>query len=296
MRYLLPWLLICLPVRAQLFPIGPLLAASSQPSGGATEIQYPLDLVTNTFFGAYSFSRKLRSAYAGSALVVTRANDSATNNIGFLASGLVDNDAVLTFCGTNRGTATVAYDQTGNNRNLLNSGGPMLCDNGVLITNNTGRLAAKWDGTDDLLQSAALSTTLPLTYFLVARLDAFTLNDLMVSVNSTTQGAIKSGSTGGIRLNSGAILAWTGAALTATNFYLIDTWLESGTSDFINVNAATATVGTAGDNTSGGALVWGSSTLCPAMTCTEWLVVTGPISAGERTMISTNTMTFYGIP
>src|SRR5690606_27850748 len=67
------------------------------------------------FIHAYSH-RKLRNAYAGSAIRVRRSSDSATSDIGF-ASDELDESALTTFTGANDGFKDRFYDQAGS-RNL----------------------------------------------------------------------------------------------------------------------------------------------------------------------------------
>jgi hypothetical protein len=64
---------------------------------------------------AYSV-RKLRNAYAGSAMRVRRASDNAEQNIGFVAGNL-DTTSLTTFCAGTNGFVTTWYDQSGNARN-----------------------------------------------------------------------------------------------------------------------------------------------------------------------------------
>jgi hypothetical protein len=75
---------------------------------------YPLDLVPGAST-AYSF-RKLRSAYAGSAVQVRRSSDSALQNIGFAGLNF-DTAGFTTFIGAGTGSAATWYDQSGNANN-----------------------------------------------------------------------------------------------------------------------------------------------------------------------------------
>ena len=59
-------------------------------------------------------THKLRNAYTGPALQLTRASDSATLNISFL-NGLLDTAGLDAFLANTTGAVTVWYDQTGNN-------------------------------------------------------------------------------------------------------------------------------------------------------------------------------------
>lgn len=81
--------------------------------GGGAPI---LDQIATASIGAYS-TRRLRSAYAGSALRVRRSSDSAEQDIGFVGNAL-DTASMLTFCGAGDGFVVTWYDQSGNARNI----------------------------------------------------------------------------------------------------------------------------------------------------------------------------------
>jgi hypothetical protein len=75
---------------------------------------------------AYSL-RKLRAAYTGFAIKVRRNGDNATQNIGFTATGALDETALTTFVTngnlspTNSGTVSIWYDQSGKGRDVANT-------------------------------------------------------------------------------------------------------------------------------------------------------------------------------
>jgi hypothetical protein len=73
----------------------------------------PLDGITATAAAAYSF-RKLRAAYAGSAVTVRRSSDNATQNIGFDAQGNFHEPNYAAFVGLSTGTLASWFDQTVN--------------------------------------------------------------------------------------------------------------------------------------------------------------------------------------
>jgi hypothetical protein len=87
----------------------------------------PLDSITSVC--AYS-TRKLRTAYAGNCLQVTRNSDNAPQDIGFV-SGWVDYASITAFAPGGYRVNTW-YDQSGNVRNMLIAGGA------TLVVNNTG--------------------------------------------------------------------------------------------------------------------------------------------------------------
>lgn len=97
--------------------------------GGVTP---PLDSVTAV--RAYSVSRQLRTAYAGSAIRVRRSSDDAEQDIGF-SGGVLDTASLLSFVGAGDGFITTVYDQSGNAENSTQStaaGQPQIVASGVL--------------------------------------------------------------------------------------------------------------------------------------------------------------------
>ena len=65
---------------------------------------------------------------------VERLNDSTYQDFGFKANGDVNIDAIKTFAGSNPAKVVVWYDQSGNNRNLLEGSSA----DGPLILNSSG--------------------------------------------------------------------------------------------------------------------------------------------------------------
>jgi hypothetical protein len=112
---------------------------------------------------AYSL-RKLRTEYLGAAINVRRSSDSATQDIGFTASGDLDTVTLLAFVGVgNNGFVTTWYDQSGNGRNATQATAgsqPQIVSNGAIQTEN-GRPTLRFDGIDDYLAapSPLINTT-----------------------------------------------------------------------------------------------------------------------------------------
>ena len=126
--------------------------------GGAPAAAPVLDGLTT--FAAYSFSRKLYTAYAGNCIEVRRSSDSTTQNIGFDADGNLDAAALATFCGVGSGFIRTIYDQSGNTRDLTQTttaNQPRIFNAGVLETLPNGQPAAYFDGTNDVLTRASVA-------------------------------------------------------------------------------------------------------------------------------------------
>lgn len=109
---------------------------------------------------AYSL-RKLRTAYAGSAIRVRRSSDSAEQDIGF-ASGVLDTASLLSFVGAGDGLVTTWYDQSGNGRNATQATTteqPLIVSTGVVVQTGS-KPTLSFDG-GDRLQTASFSGALP---------------------------------------------------------------------------------------------------------------------------------------
>lgn len=78
----------------------------------------PLSALSANAAAAFSL-RKLRCAYAGSAIQVRRSSDNATTNIGFTTNGDLDTTSMKTFVGVNNAFVTIWYDQSGNGNNAI---------------------------------------------------------------------------------------------------------------------------------------------------------------------------------
>lgn len=79
-----------------------------------------LDKISTSSAAAYGL-RKLRKAYAGSAIRVRRTSDNAELDIGFNNSGNLNTAALLAHCGASSGRVTTWYDQSGGGFNQTNT-------------------------------------------------------------------------------------------------------------------------------------------------------------------------------
>jgi len=94
---------------------------------------------------AYSV-RLLRADYSGSLVRVRRSTDNAEQNIGADPIGNLDIQALTDFCGGGNCFVTTWYDQSGNNRNVIQpapSLQPLIIETGVLVTQGA-RAATRW--------------------------------------------------------------------------------------------------------------------------------------------------------
>ena len=94
--------------------------SASNTSGLISIVANPLDKigVTSGSMVAYSL-RALSSCYGGNAIKVRRSSDDATLDIGFTPQGDLDTTALKTFAGSGNAFITIWYDQSSNNRNMV---------------------------------------------------------------------------------------------------------------------------------------------------------------------------------
>jgi hypothetical protein len=117
-------------------------------------------------FAGYSL-RKLRSAYAGSAIRVRRSSDAAEQDIGF-SDNVLDQSALTTFIGANSGFVVTWYDQSGNARDLTiatEARQPTIVTTGTVETSNS-KPAIKFTNSNYLEVNASPST-IPTSFFTV---------------------------------------------------------------------------------------------------------------------------------
>jgi len=102
-----------------------------QAPSGVTPL---LDSVNETARAAFSL-RKLRAAYAGSAVRIRRSSDNAEQDIGFTVAGDFDATAATTFTGAGNGFVAKWYDQTANTYDAAQAGAsyqPKLVNSGTV--------------------------------------------------------------------------------------------------------------------------------------------------------------------
>src|SRR5579859_662791 len=107
--------LLALTLGASAQVVAPWQPGSYQPA--PTNSCCLLDTLASPVTAAYSF-RKLRAAYAGSAVQVKRASDSTTQDIGFV-SNLFDTGSYNTFCNATTCSINIWYDQSTNGSNWV---------------------------------------------------------------------------------------------------------------------------------------------------------------------------------
>jgi len=120
-------------------------------------VRQPAELASSLLLDTYSGAaaayslRKLRNAYAGSAIRVRRSSDNTSQDIGFNANGNLDTTSLLSFVGAGNGFVSIWYDQSGNGNNAAQTTSgyqPQIVNAGaVLLTNSKPSILL--DGVDD---------------------------------------------------------------------------------------------------------------------------------------------------
>jgi hypothetical protein len=115
------------------------------PTPSTTPPAKLLDAYPNAYIAVST--RKLRSAYAGSALRIRRDSDTTQTDIGFDANGNIDVAAINTFCSGTQCGVVSWYDQSGNARNLTAdpSQAPKIYTSGSAWTIN-GKVSPYFNG------------------------------------------------------------------------------------------------------------------------------------------------------
>lgn len=123
---------------------------------GVIPITYLLDSYPGAS-AAYSV-RRLSSTYSGAALRVRRSSDNAEQDIGFVGFDL-DTTALSSFVGANNGFVTKWYDQSGNNRDMVQTTAglqPTIISSGSLIIRN-GNLSIYYNNTFNIYHTTSYS-------------------------------------------------------------------------------------------------------------------------------------------
>ena len=126
-------------------------AFKNKPTAAGPPAAQPLiDTVGVDAIAALGF-KKLRSAYTGDCIQLRNATSGFVTDIGFDANGDLDTAAIASFCGTDNGTISIWYDQSGNGFNFStaqtpNAGNtsqePYIYFNQAITTDVQGNIAA----------------------------------------------------------------------------------------------------------------------------------------------------------
>jgi hypothetical protein len=275
-----------------------------------------LDALGVTAKVAFS-TRKLRAAYAGSALQVRRSSDNTTQDIGFTAGGDLDTTALSTFVGANSGFISKWYDQSGAGADAVQAtqaAQPRLVNAGTNDTLNS-KPAIRFTATTQQLGSpASASYTSAVLWNAVGTVaDLTTIHAFMGSNPSNSGFELRINTSGAIEylLQGSAGLSVSSGFTMATNAqHIIEFDYDSvpGTGPCHTI--ADGTVYSTNNNGSG--MVVNAGTLClgsVAAGIADGLIGflaevfifdlpggSGGLSAGNRTTLHTDQKAYWGTP
>jgi hypothetical protein len=132
---------------------------------------------------AYSL-RLLDSTYTGSAIRVRRASDNAEQDIGFDDNEL-DTSALATFCSGTDGFVKTWYDQSGNANDATQTttgSQPKVYDSSTGVVTENGKPAVEFDGINDNLTSALISSSTEVSIAAVHKNPSQTDYDTIIGV------------------------------------------------------------------------------------------------------------------
>lgn len=266
-------------------------------AGGLPPTPLLLDLYPGAV-AAYSV-RKLRLAYAGSAIRVRRASDNAEQNINFNNSGELDISGLTAFCTGTNGFVTTWYDQSGNANNLTQisaTAQPKIYDSILGVVLVFSKAALSFDGTNDFLYSSlssiinqpfyssmvstvSINAIVPAIYF-----DSTPPNRAVLAKWNTTQTEVFAG---------GQIL---GSTFSNGIRYLFST-LYNSTLSYLYRNNVLSVSGNAGSNKMGDIFFATRYTLSNySQINSQELIFWNSDQSSNRNAININTQTYYGIP
>ena len=220
------------------------LAAELTVTGSATLL---LDLYPNAA-AAYSL-RKLRTAYAGSAIQVRRSSDDTIQDIGFNSNGDLDEISLLLFCGVGDGFVTTWYDQTIGANNLTQSvaiNQPQIVSSGSVIKTLGNKPTCRFSGNQWIYKNWTFTLTQPYTNISVNRFVSFTTpsffpyimrNEFGNDVNLSLMGYLDS--VGGLRIYNGTSLSSSVVRTSNTNYLWFA--IANGALSSLSINNVTNT-------------------------------------------------------
>lgn len=273
--------------------------------GSATASCCVLDGITTGIKAAYS-TRKLLTAYAGSALRVQRASDSNQQDIGF-ASNVLNTSSLGTFCSGTTCTVVTWYDQSGGGFDLTvsSSSAPIIFQSGATNTINSQPAVLFIAASSDGLDNASLSANPTNTLFQNAVISANNHTGAMVAgvssgglewrVDATTGDMeLLSAGTAGIATSTSAVSFATGAVVESSYNSSSGAWA-------FWINRSTAGAGTQTQSLSASALRVGrqispNESFDGSIGEVILYDLIGGISGGARLQIENNQKTYWGTP
>jgi len=294
MKTFLLLLLSTLSLVAQTGLRSPAFVGQLRPAAGGGATVLPLELVSDAAAGAYSVSRLLTNAYTGALALVVRSSDGATNYLTGTATGN-NIAAITTWAGSDMVYVTNLFDQTGNDRHLVN-GDTNSCftiiTNGVAVTQN-GKTVMDRVSSSSVLTKTFANIPVPLTYLGSVYNDSSTVGSFIFGGFNSTGAMVKQGGAT-YRITSGANV--TVGTLTVEQWDILRVkFLPVATApDEIAIDGGTAATGEAGNNGANGFTI-GGSTLCADMMVGCWMIWNADVDNTQLANARDNVNTFLAI-
>jgi len=151
--------------------------AAFASAGAAPPAQaFLIDDVGQSALSAVSV-RKLKSDYSGFCMRIRRQSDNAETDIGFDAVGMLDVQAIATFCGTARGFVKTWYDQSGNSAHYTNS---VISTQPYIYQPSTGGVFTDALGNYGVISTVNTATVGPDSFLLSINIGRYTPTTTMV--------------------------------------------------------------------------------------------------------------------
>lgn len=245
-----------------------------------------LDAVTGAA-AAYSL-RKLRNAYAGSAVRVRRSSDNSEQDIGFSGNDF-DTATFSAFVGGGSGYVATWYDQSGNGVNVLQSTAGRQPQ--VVLNVQNGKAGVLFSAASSMVLTAALTLALPNTFISVLKQTA--ASNQVPFTNGTAAFLYNFNATQG-RARSNAELVFN-VTITNHNIAIVE-FVNGVNTATVRING-TETVGTTGTAVSNGTLAVGAFINSFYWTgyVSEFVLYGSAIGATARAAADTNINTYYAI-
>jgi hypothetical protein len=286
-------------------------AAAAQGGGGGNI----LDTLGVTAKLALS-TRKLRSAYAGSAIQVRRSSDNTTQDIGFDGSGNLDTAALATFVGANSAFISKWYDQSGAAADAVNAtqaNQPRIVNAGTNDTLNSKPAVRFTANTQQLLSPASSSYTSAILWNAVAFVASLTaVNPLIGSGAASATGfELRINTSGGIdflQQGSAGLSVSSGFTIVTGAQHIIEADYDSVPGTGPTHTIADGTVYSTNNSGSGipvnpGTVYLGANgaDLGPLATIAEIFIFdltggSGGLSSGNRTTLHADQKSYWGTP
>ncbi|MEY4278330.1 MAG: hypothetical protein RL377_334, partial [Bacteroidota bacterium] len=237
------------------------VTAANAFGSSATNLNITVNLVLDNLINpkaAFSL-RKLRTNYTGNAIRVRRSSNNSEQDIGFTASGNLDEKALVNFV-TNNGANSKAngfvvtwYDQSGFNNHIEKSrikNQPQIVSNGSVIKRSGKPVVYFAQGAKQCLDNSTLQLDISNTVINVGGIDNLNSASLVMShIGSTNGNAIKIEKGSGITGEKvGRVEVATNSFATAKVFNIVSLVYPSPSKNisiFLNTAATTITTGAA---------------------------------------------------